>query len=300
MEEKFKTILSKYLTRVASKNEASMVDRFVDHLQKEPYNAQPIEIEQQLKKQFYHSLLNQTILKRKRRKNKILFSLSFITCLLIVGTTYLYINTIQEKTYYSKSQSIIVELEDKTLVTLYPSSNLTVSKSYNKNNRTISLTGKAFFQVTKDSLKPFIVQSSKLTTTVLGTSFLIDDTTTASEVIVKTGKVKVNITNQNNYVILYPNEKVINQKNQLVRYNSSNEQLSANNSTLQMNDASFDHWKETIEREFNIQIYTKNKQLQNIKITGDYRNSSLYDILDSFCFINNLSYSLKNNVITIN
>ncbi|MDR2223048.1 MAG: FecR family protein [Flavobacteriaceae bacterium] len=300
MEEKFKTILSKYLTHIASKKENTIVDQFVDQLQQGVYHIKSKEIEQQLKAQFYHSLLNQTIRKRKRKKNKILFSLSIITCLLLGGTSYFYFNTIQEKTYYTINQPTTIELEDHTLVTLYPSSNITVTQNYNENDRTINLTGKAFFQVTKDSLRPFIVQSSKFKTTVLGTSFLVDDTTELSEVKVKTGKVKVNIPNQTDYVILYPNEKVMNLNNHLTKYNATNEQLSTNTAILQMNDTSFEHWKQIIESEFNIRIYTKNSQLQYIKITGDYRNSSLNDILDSFCFINNLSYSINNNVITIN
>ena len=58
--------------------------------------------------------------------------------------------------------------------------------------RTVTLTGEAFFEVAKDSGKPFIITSGKIKTTVLGTSFNVKAYAGAvPEVSVRTGKVKV-------------------------------------------------------------------------------------------------------------
>ena len=54
------------------------------------------------------------------------------------------------------------------------------------------LVGKAFFQVKRDTLHPFLVQIPDVSVEVLGTSFLIDATISdQSAVFVKDGVVKV-------------------------------------------------------------------------------------------------------------
>ena len=63
------------------------------------------------------------------------------------------------------------QLPDGTTVTLNSGSKLVFPVEFKGNNRKVSLTGEAFFEVTPDTSKPFIVKTSLLNVKVMGTAF---------------------------------------------------------------------------------------------------------------------------------
>lgn len=73
-------------------------------------------------------------------------------------------NTSEIKTY---------TLSDNSKIKLEPYSTLKYPKEFDKKKRIIFLTGEAFFEVAKDSLRPFMVYAHETITKVLGTSFRI-------------------------------------------------------------------------------------------------------------------------------
>ncbi len=76
------------------------------------------------------------------------------------------------KTYISKNSTLIVELPDNSSVLLNKNSTLDISKKFNKNNRTVKLTGEALFDVEKNRDIPFIIEiENNLSVKVLGTKF---------------------------------------------------------------------------------------------------------------------------------
>ena len=83
-------------------------------------------------------------------------------------------------------------LSDGSQVILNSGSELKYRKNFNKDKREIFLKGEAFFDVTKDSLRPFIVHSLAATTTALGTSFNVRAYSGETiDVSLLTGKVEV-------------------------------------------------------------------------------------------------------------
>ncbi len=71
------------------------------------------------------------------------------------------------------------------------------SISYDPGNpRAISLKGEAFFQVTHHQESPFVVESSGVRTTVLGTEFNINDRSDVVTIDVLSGKVEINALNK--------------------------------------------------------------------------------------------------------
>lgn len=63
-------------------------------------------------------------------------------------------------------------LSDSTEISINPGSQITYPRNFEE-NRTISLTGEAFFKVTKNEEFPFVVRTEHLTVTVLGTEFFV-------------------------------------------------------------------------------------------------------------------------------
>ncbi len=83
-------------------------------------------------------------------------------------------------------------LEDGTTVVLGPHSELTMPEVFGE-AREVYLTGEAFFKVSRDVKRPFLVYSENLITRVLGTSFIIKAIKSKAEEVVevKEGKVSV-------------------------------------------------------------------------------------------------------------
>lgn len=116
---------------------------------------------------------------------------------------------------------INVDLEDGTVIQLYPKSSLQYPARFTTSRREVYLKGKAFFDVSKDAKRPFWVYTNSVSTQVLGTSFMVSefDNTALAKVEVKTGRVSVykledvekvrqNQRNERVGVILTPNQQV--------------------------------------------------------------------------------------------
>lgn len=85
-----------------------------------------------------------------------------------------------------------VKLPDGSMAYLEPGSTLKYTDRFGKEARTVDLTGEAFFDVQQNAEHPFIVASSLINTTVLGTSFNMEARNKKeASVIVLTGMVQV-------------------------------------------------------------------------------------------------------------
>lgn len=105
-----------------------------------------------------------------------------------------------------------LKLADGTQVWLNAGSTLRYANNFSKENRAVQIEGEAFFDVTHDSLHPFIVNASSINLTVLGTTFNIrayHDENTIETTLVQ-GKVEIEKTNHakgEKKIVLKPNEK---------------------------------------------------------------------------------------------
>lgn len=109
----------------------------------------------------------------------------------------------------------VITLQDKSLITLSPRSEIRYPKSF-KDTRNVYLRGEAFFSVTRDTLHPFRVYANEIVTQVLGTSFSVKAYGDEKEitVAVRSGKVSVYKKEKKQgkslpEVILSPNQKAV-------------------------------------------------------------------------------------------
>lgn len=113
----------------------------------------------------------------------------------------------------NSAQSQLITLSDGSSILLKPNSKLSYPKIFAKNERKVYLSGEAFFEISKNPLKPFLVYANEVITKVYGTSFRINAFPNQPnvEVLVRTGKVKVSY-NQNiqnadpKEIMLLPNQ----------------------------------------------------------------------------------------------
>lgn len=87
----------------------------------------------------------------------------------------------------------VITLPDGSTVKMNASTRIEYPKHFAADVRKVKLSGEAFFEVTRDTLHPFIIETANASVEVLGTSFNVSAYPEAGlvEVNVKTGKVKL-------------------------------------------------------------------------------------------------------------
>lgn len=101
-------------------------------------------------------------------------------------------SSLQETVLLSRTgETKVFYLPDSSRVMLSGDSRLTYNAQFGKTNRELSLRGEAFFQVKRDTSKPFIVETSLIQVEVLGTSFQVIAEKLQAEVFVEKGRVKI-------------------------------------------------------------------------------------------------------------
>lgn len=114
---------------------------------------------------------------------------------IMVGITYFMIkqqdevNTISLVEQLAESDMKAINLPDGSVITLKQGSKVIFNENFDQPVRHIQLKGEAFFEVTRDERRPFIIETSYSKTRVLGTSFSIAESEEATMLNVVSGKV---------------------------------------------------------------------------------------------------------------
>ncbi len=183
-------------------------------------------------------------------------------------------------TVSSANKVITDTLPDGSVITVNKHSILSYPSTFKGNSREVALNGEAFFKVTPNKQKPFIIHVNDVTVRVVGTSFNIKSEEGKTEVIVETGIVQV--IKDNHTVRLVPKEKVITKwedialakdtvQDELYNYYRSKAFI-CNNTPLQ-------DLVEKLNEAYNTNIVIGNEALKNLPITTVFKNESLDNIL---------------------
>jgi ferric-dicitrate binding protein FerR (iron transport regulator) len=126
-------------------------------------------------------------------------------------------------TVRSGSQTLTDTLPDGSVVTLNKKSSISYPAEFKGDKREVALKGEAFFEVTKNKKKPFIISVNDVRVKVLGTSFNVKDNARETEVIVETGLVEV--ANNQKFVRISPKQKatVIKSNPELLKQNTEDD-----------------------------------------------------------------------------
>lgn len=218
--------------------------------------------------------------------------------------------------YYSNSQNQLVEIsvaygEEKQLILpdgsevwMNAGTTLKYPKDFKNNNRSIFLSGEAYFSVIKDEERPFIVEANNISVKVLGTRFNVKAYPDEHQITttLTSGKVQVN-TNREDTYILEPNQQLTFNKDtkEINIHEIASEQTTAwINGQLIFMDATIDEIMQTLERRFDVSININNpissSKLYTVKF---YRNENLEDILDILEDVIGFSYTKQDNSISI-
>jgi transmembrane sensor len=211
----------------------------------------------------------------------------------------------------------IITLSDGSSVLLQPKSKLSYPKIFTGNERNVYLSGEAFFEISKNPKKPFFVHANEIVTKVVGTSFRIKAYNNQSdvEVLVRTGKVKVNSEKANakstqKEIVLLPNQALrFTRKNQTfdkitditMDKSISSSVRSIEQLSFEFTDIPVDQILKTIEQAYSVEIDYPKQELKKCHLTTSLSDQPLPEKLKIICksIGNNSSYTMNGNQITI-
>lgn len=130
------------------------------------------------------------------------------------------------KTVVAENGNLEVVLPDQSKVTLHEGATLRYPEKFAANERRVSMTGQAFYDVVHDEKQPFVVETEKLDIRDIGTSFDVDAANDAIAVRVATGIVQVSQrSKESEKLVLNAGEMSIIEKGTLVKKTSNSNDL---------------------------------------------------------------------------
>jgi transmembrane sensor len=208
-----------------------------------------------------------------------------------------------------------IVLSDGSEVILEKNSRLTYAANFSSGKREVYLEGNAFFNITRNPERPFIVYTQTIVTKVLGTSFYVKANTSAetASVVVKTGKVSVfkreNFTSTDagsatlKGMLVTPNQQVI--------YDISNEQMNKSlvekpalstqaPLSFEFDDTPATEVFRTLQAAYGVPVMHDDEVLASCTISASLGNEDFYEKLRIICKIINATYEVIDGTVVIN
>jgi transmembrane sensor len=208
----------------------------------------------------------------------------------------------------SKGKKSIIYLPDGTKVWLNAESRITYPSAFKDLDvREVYLEGEAFFDVTENKDKPFIVKTSRLQLKVLGTAFNVKSYSNENtvETTLLRGSVMIEVDEDGplvNSMLLKENEQAV--------YSTVLNQLSLS----RVEARSVVSWKEgklifvnkpfseietELERWYGVEIITEDRTEGDCRFTTSIENEPITKILELFRTTTDVTYEINDNTITL-
>ena len=201
---------------------------------------------------------------------------------------YYFLKSDRSKTAHLTAQTETLEskLPDGSSVTLNAGSDLEYPENFDNDKRNVTLNGEAYFNVTHDAERPFIIAANDIRVEVLGTSFYVNANATNGnvEIILTSGKVAVYHKDRpNERTILAPGEKAEFSKTEQKISKSANEEenyMAFKTKKLVFSDTRLDEIVLTLNNVYHSNIKLKNTNIADCTVSTTFDNQSLDAVLN--------------------
>ncbi|WP_430972984.1 FecR family protein [Sunxiuqinia rutila] len=192
-----------------------------------------------------------------------------------------------------------IELSDGTVVTLNRDTKINYPDKFGNENREVSIEGEAFFEVTPNRNKPFIIHAGEATVKVLGTSFTVNayPQNDRVEVIVASGKVQVSKQQAMEDIILDPGDKgtLLTASKQLIKsQNADPNFLAWKTRTLVFNESSLNDVIKQLNKVYRVHIEIEDHSLDNLLLNAHFEKEPLDFILEVISTTHGLKVDIRN------
>ncbi len=191
-----------------------------------------------------------------------------------------------DKVITAQMSAVETTLPDGTKITLNSNTTIHYPNKFAASERTLKLNGEAYFEVTPDKNKPFIISAGDVRIAVLGTSFYVNTNAENDniEVILTEGKVAVYYSSRpSEKVIMTPGDKVevSTMKNKISKSKNENENyISWKTKKLIFNNSSLNYIVNSLNKVYKSNIVITDRKLDNCRLTATFENQSLDAVLN--------------------
>ncbi len=210
--------------------------------------------------------------------------------------------------YVNKSnpsgQKSTIFLKDGSQIVLNSASSIRYPAKFPSDERVIELTGEAFFEVARDSLRPFRVVVDNAVITALGTSFNVrsyeEEENLTVGLITGSVEVKGQTATSKQSIYLVPGEGVTYsaRKQQMTKIQVDPEKFTAwKNGILYFEDEPIEELVKTLERWYGVEFIIEN-EITGI-FTGKFKNQSLEAVLKGISYSYSLNYDINGKYVRL-
>ncbi len=197
------------------------------------------------------------------------------------------------------ASTLISTLEDGSMIYLSGSASLEYPTRFANDKREVMLSGDAYFDISKDRKKPFIVNTEKATIQVLGTAFNIKDQDPFS-ISVKHGEVKVTEKGNGKFVFVKAGETAMLKEGNLYTMQTSDvEQFSKYFNSIHFKDQRLEDIVRVLNTYSDSVHIEVSPQVKDRLITMSFSDESKPDIVKYICMALNIEFIQQQNTIFI-
>lgn len=306
-QKEFNDTIKKYLEGNCTQEEEREIEEWYATHKFESLNMGSEEMTS-IEKRIWSGIVQKTTLKKRFRVLKQIGVFAAAACVILVaGFFFKPRHQPPSETGNGISEKRHLTLPDGSEVTLEKNAQIHFDKNFNTVHRNVTLDGSAFFQVTPDKTRPFIISSGDLVTEVLGTSFEISQNPDRDviEVRVVTGEVTVYNPSMKKQtkVILTPNQKVVynklfkNLNRTLVESPQPlTEKVSAESKFIFVNTP-LREVAQTFREVYGIDFQIYDKNIEECIVNADLENLPMFTRLDLICRSVDASYIINGTTV---
>ena len=299
-KEDFIALAQKYAQSKCSLSEKEAVENFfLKQIEKEQ-NTIILSLTEEKGNAILHKV-NTKINKPKGKLRALYFKTAKIAAiaLVLLGITFL-INQSTNKNLITQSAAKgeikTLFLPDGSELILNANSSVTYSTDF-KDNRALILKGEAYFKVVRNPQSPFTVETPQFKIKVLGTSFTIKaHANYPSTISVLSGKVEVNSKeNPSQNVFLTKNQQLRFTKLQLPQLSNDSPEdfLAWTKNIVILQNTSLGETAEILRNKFNVTILFDNPKLEQLRISGKFKDENISTILKSIADVKQLEIDFQ-------
>ena len=329
----FHSVLKKYLLGKATPEEEKLIDSWYTDLGRDVHSSLTSLEEAELEKHYWSTIEDYMKHGKKKTKRTIIrwYPIGIAASVFLVMVALLYIigYRVSEKVAVAQNKegsslnrkkiantgsvAQVIFLPDGSQVKLEPHSMLEFSASFLESRREVFLDGDAFFEVSHDVDRPFLVYANKVITKVLGTSFRVKAFREERNVTiaVKTGKVSVYTSQENekenakiDEIILTPNQQIVYDMDQkkVSRMIVQTPQIilpAENVKRMRFEAAPVSEIFKAIEKVYGLDIVFDETKFSSCTLTTSISDGGLFNRLDIICAAIGATYTMKENQIVV-
>ena len=227
----------------------------------------------------------------------------------VIAITFIF-HTVKESNAYSATTHTVltsthkseVTLPDGTIVWLNNNTKLIYPEAFSSTERSVYLEGEAYFKVTKNKARPFVVKSQGQEIKVLGTSFNVRNRPNEdlAETTLISGAVSLRFNNDSVPVRLNPNEQITYYKsNQSIRKDTvvAHEYIVWATEKMTFDNDRFTDVISYLEDKYQLQIICPEEIADTLYLTLVVRNETKEEIFKEIARISHLQYSIHNDTV---